>query len=76
VNHILKENNSLREEINQTLEKEGLRYDGAVEVRHVLEVFYKDIGIDKLKENKVRTFDGLQIATHYGCHILRPRQIV
>ncbi len=74
--HVMKEDASVRDEINNTLQKEGLTYDGGVEIRHVLDVFHKDIGIDKMKEGVIRSFKGPKIATHYGCHILRPRQIV
>lgn len=76
VDHLMKEEDSTRNEINTTLEKEGLRYNGDVQVKHLLEVLYKDIGIERMKEKVVKTFEGLKIATHYGCHILRPRDIV
>ncbi|MBK5100577.1 MAG: CoB--CoM heterodisulfide reductase iron-sulfur subunit B family protein [Desulfobacteraceae bacterium] len=76
VNHILRGDSSLRQEINATLEKEGLRYDGGVEVKHFFEMLYKDIGIEQLREKIVKTFDGLKIATQYGCHILRPKKLV
>jgi heterodisulfide reductase subunit B len=76
VNHILKENNSLKDEVNKTLGKEGLVYDGNVEIKHLLEILYKDIGISKIKEKIVQTFKGLRVAAHYGCHILRPNQLV
>jgi len=76
VNHILSADGSIREEINSTLEKEGLKYNGGVEVKHFLEILYKDVGIERIKENVIKSFEGLKIATQYGCHILRPRQIV
>lgn len=76
VNHLMKEDTSLKSEMNITLEKEGLRYDGGIEVKHLLEIFFRDIGIEHLKERVVKTFKGLKIATHYGCHILRPRRIM
>lgn len=75
-NHLLREDASVRAQINATLGKEGLAYGGGVEVKHLLEIFHKDIGIEKLKEQIARPFKGLKIATHYGCHILRPRQII
>ena len=73
---LMKEDPSIREEINATLENDGLRYKGDIEVRHMLDVLYKDIGIDRIKEKVVKKFSGPKIATHYGCHLLRPRQIV
>ena len=76
VDHLLKEDDSIKNEINKSLGKEGLRYGGSVEVKHLLDVLYEDIGIEKIKKKIVKTFNGLKIATHYGCHILRPRKIV
>ncbi|MFO8163599.1 MAG: CoB--CoM heterodisulfide reductase iron-sulfur subunit B family protein, partial [Desulfatiglandales bacterium] len=74
--HILKEDSSLRNEINATLKKEGLEYSKGVEIRHLLSVLYHDIGSDTIKEKITQPFQGLKIATHYGCHALRPSEIV
>ena len=74
--YLLKEHPSLQKEMNKTLEKEGLKYEGKSEVKHLLSVLYKDIGIDKIKEKMVKNYRGLRIATHYGCHALRPSQVV
>jgi heterodisulfide reductase subunit B len=74
--YLLKENEVLREEINGILEKEGLNYAGAIEVKHLLSVLFHDVGLAPIKEQIVRPFEGLKIATHYGCHALRPSKIV
>ena len=73
---LMKENASLKKEVNLTLEKEGLKYEGRIEIKHLLSVLHKDIGIDAIKGNMATTFKGLKIATHYGCHALRPSQVV
>ena len=75
-NHLMKEDVSTQKEINTTLEKEGLRYDGTVEVKHFLDIVYRDIGIKHVREKIAKTFRGLNIATHYGCQLLKPRQII
>ena len=74
--YLLKENEVLREEINGILAKEGLNYAGAIEVKHLLSVLFHDVGLAPIKEQIVRPFEGLKIATHYGCHALRPSKIV
>ena len=74
--HLLTEHNSLRKEMNAVLEKEGLHYEGGVEVRHLLQVLYHEVGIKALKRHIARPFAGLRIAAHYGCHVLRPSPIV
>lgn len=73
---IMKADPELRDEMNAVLQAEGLRYEGSLEVRHMLELLYEDIGIDQIKQKVVKTFSRPKVATHYGCHILRPRQLV
>jgi heterodisulfide reductase subunit B len=73
---LMKENASLKKEVNSTLEKEGLKYEGKIEIKHLLSVLHKDIGIEEIKGKMAMTFKRLKIATHYGCHALRPSQVV
>ena len=73
---LMKENASLKKEVNTTLEKEGLKYEGRIEVKHLLSVLHKDVGIEAIKGKMATAFKGLKIATHYGCHTLRPSQVV
>jgi heterodisulfide reductase subunit B len=73
---LLTEYESLRTEINAILAKEGLHYDGGVEVRHLLQVLYHEVGIKAIKKKIARPFAGLSIAAHYGCHVLRPSPVV
>jgi heterodisulfide reductase subunit B len=74
--YLMKENASLKKEVNATLEKEGLKYEGRIEVKHLLSVLHSEVGISSIKEKIVKPFKGLKIATHYGCHVLRPSQVV
>jgi heterodisulfide reductase subunit B len=73
---LMKENPSLKKEVNTTLEKDGLRFEGGIEVKHLLSVLHKDIGTKSIKGKMSTMFKGLRIATHYGCHALRPSQVV
>lgn len=75
-NHVLKEEGALRNKINTYLAQEGLEYKGTLEVTHLLSVLHKEIGAAALKEKVTRTFKDLKIATHYGCHALRPSDIM
>ena len=74
-NHILAEDSTLRAEINADLAKEGLTYKGNLQVSHFLSVLHKEIGVGPIKEKIIRSFKDLNIATHYGCHALRPSEI-
>ena len=74
-NHLMKQDSSLRDEINTLLAQEGLEYKGNIDVTHFLSVLHKEIGPAALKEKIIRPFKDLKIATHYGCHALRPSDI-
>ena len=73
---LLRENDSLRKEVNAILEREGISYEGKVEVKHLLYVLHQEVGVEAIKKKIVKTFKGLKIAAHYGCHVLRPSQVV
>ena len=72
---LIKRDSSIRKTVNTFLAKEGLSYSGKTEIKHFLSVLYHDIGIKAIKEKIVTQFKGLKIATHYGCHALRPSDI-
>jgi heterodisulfide reductase subunit B len=71
----IREDSALQDEINRSLKSEGLDYSGKVEVRHMIEVLYEDVGIDKIKQKIKKRFNDLKIAVHYGCHIQRPTSL-
>ena len=62
----------LREKVNGILSSAGLEYRGTIEVKHLVEVLHDDIGVPKIKQHITRPFDGMKIAAHPGCHMLRP----
>jgi len=74
--HMMNEDPSLREKINAILAEEGLEYDGSTKILHLLTVLHKEIGLESIKSKIERSYDELKIATHYGCHALRPSEVV
>jgi heterodisulfide reductase subunit B len=73
--HLLKEEPTVKEQLNHILTKEGLEYSQPPEIKHLLTVLYHDIGTEAIKEKITKPFTELRIATHYGCHALRPSEI-
>jgi heterodisulfide reductase subunit B len=73
--HVMKHDPAVRDEVNRMLAGEGLAYTESVTIKHFLSVLYHDIGINTLKEKVTRPFKGIRIATHYGCHALRPGEV-
>lgn len=72
----LASNQVLAKKINVSLEKFGLHYEGKVKVRHLLWVLAEDIGPDKIRALVKKPLTGMRIAPFYGCHILRPEEVL
>lgn len=68
--------NGLKEKVNNIIGKTGLEYKGTSEVTHLLWALIRDYGLDNLQKKVVRPLKGLKVAGYYGCHILRPPQIM
>lgn len=73
--HLL-EDLALRARVNERLARIGKEYKGTVRVRHIVALLRDAIGIDVVKESVVRPLDGLKVAIHYGCHLLKPSRIM
>nr|MDO8045181.1 CoB--CoM heterodisulfide reductase subunit B [Candidatus Baldrarchaeota archaeon] len=73
--HILKEDPSKRRSVNEVLSKVNRTYNAKTGIKHIIEVFTNDIGIDKIKSSVKNPLEGLKVAVHYGCHFLKPRKI-
>jgi len=72
---ILNENGELNFWVNELLSKEGLRFEGKLTFKHILQFLHDDIGIEKLKSNVKRDMSGLKFSIHPGCLFFRPRDI-
>lgn len=73
--HLMKEDGNLQGEIKELLSENALKYEGKVRVKHFLSVLYHDVGIEAIKSRISKRYKGVKIATHYGCHALRPSKI-
>lgn len=75
VQHQLGADPSLRAKTNRALKKEGLECPEDIQIKHLVDVLLEEIGIAEIAKRVSKTFQGLKVAVHYGCHLLRPRQI-
>ena len=76
VNKILKEDKTLREQINGHLKESGLEFKGTVAAKHLMQVLIEDVGLEKVKSTVVKPLTMLKVAEHNGCHILRPKEYI
>jgi len=61
--------------VNEKLKAAGMTYNGGTRVRHEVEVLYRDIGLDAIRAKSNGGVNGLPVAVHYGCHLLKPSRI-
>jgi heterodisulfide reductase subunit B len=73
-NEYLKQDPSLAEQIIDALEEDELHYSGSIAVRHLMEIYVQDIGLDEVKRKVTHPLNGLRVAPYYGCQIVRPRK--
>ncbi|MEE9205088.1 MAG: CoB--CoM heterodisulfide reductase iron-sulfur subunit B family protein [Nitrospirales bacterium] len=71
-NKRLKEEPRLRERINQMLAQDGIAYRGTVQVKHLLWIVVREVGLHQLRGQVRIPMQGFRIAPFYGCYILRP----
>jgi heterodisulfide reductase subunit B len=74
-NKELKENKELRDEINKKLARINHKFEGTTEVKHFARVLYEDVGTEAIKEKVVKGLETLKVASHYGCHYLKPSSL-
>ena len=68
----LAETPDIKRKVNEALAAGGLRYDGGVVSKHLLQVVVEDVGLDKVRALVKRPLAGLKVAPYYGCQIARP----
>jgi heterodisulfide reductase subunit B len=72
----LRERQALRRQVNGILAPEGLAWAPEVPVRHLLQVLVMASDRGALRDRIRRPLQGVRIAAHYGCHALRPGNVV
>ena len=75
VNKELKENQALRNRINEDLSVTGRKYQGKIRVKHFVRILHEDVGLEKIKEMIKRPLSEFNFTPHYGCHYLKPSEV-
>ncbi|MGH7231151.1 MAG: CoB--CoM heterodisulfide reductase iron-sulfur subunit B family protein [Nitrospiraceae bacterium] len=58
--------------VNRVLAQDGIAYRGTVQVKHLLWIVVREIGMKRLAEQVRVPMADFRIAPFYGCYILRP----
>ncbi|MBN1540447.1 MAG: CoB--CoM heterodisulfide reductase iron-sulfur subunit B family protein [Candidatus Thermoplasmatota archaeon] len=72
---ILDNDPKMRERAASSLANEELKYRGTSKIYHIIDLLHDIIGLEAVKEKVVRPLSGLNFATHYGCHLIRPSEM-
>ena len=72
---ILDSDPAMNEKINNFLSDEELIYTGKIDIVNTLDLLHDIVGIDKIKKLVKKPLNDLKVATHYGCHLIRPSEI-
>jgi len=75
-NRELKGDPELRKEVNEILADTGKQFKGTRNVKHYVRMLKEDVGVDKIKAASVKPFKGLKVGVHYGCHLLKPHEVM
>ena len=73
--HLLKDE-ALRDRVNERLKAIGREYRGTSRVRHIVALVRDEAGYEAARESVRRPLEGLRVAIHYGCHLLKPSKIM
>jgi succinate dehydrogenase / fumarate reductase cytochrome b subunit len=71
-NKRLKSEPGLLARINSLLAQDGIRYSGTVQVKHLLWIVVREVGLKQLAAEVRVPMGDFRIAPFYGCYILRP----
>lgn len=72
---ILDSDPAMNERINKFLADEGLTYIGKADIVNTLDLLHDIVGVEKIKKLAKKPLNELKVATHYGCHLIRPSEI-
>ncbi len=73
---LLGEDKAAFDRVNKVLKKIGYEYKGTSKVYHFVELFSQEEMLDKIKNILMKPLDNLNVAVHYGCHLIRPSKIL
>ena len=72
---VMEKNADMKKRINDVLSMEELKYQGSSNLFHTIDLLHDIVGIEEIKKKVTNPLNQLKLATHYGCHLIRPSEI-
>lgn len=73
-NMSLKQDKDLADHVNYALEADNLKFNGSIDVNHIIDVYVNEVGLGEIKKHVTRPLKNLKVAPYYGCQLVRPRK--
>jgi len=70
--HDLRNDDAFREETAKAI---GLPFEAKVEVKHFVDIFARQVGLDEIKKRVKKPLDGMKLVCYYGCYLARPPEV-
>jgi len=74
-NKIIREDSGTRIKVNEALANIGFTYNGSERVWHLADILLSDKVLQKIKEKAKIQLTNLNVASYYGCYLVRPPEI-
>jgi len=74
-NKLVKEDKEKLDKLNNLMYREDVKYNGEVEVLHLLEILKNEVGFNQVSKKVKVPLKGLKVAPYYGCLLLRPAEV-
>lgn len=75
-NKYLKEHEEERNTVNEVLADFDMAFEGKIRIVNSVNSFVEDIGLKEIKKHVYKPFNGLKLAAHYGCHLVKPSEVL
>jgi heterodisulfide reductase subunit B len=75
-NKYLKEHEAERNAVNEVLADFDMAFEGKIRIVNSVNSFVEDIGLKEIKKHITKPFNGLKLAAHYGCHLVKPSEVL
>jgi heterodisulfide reductase subunit B len=73
--YVLDADPTMKNRVNSFLADENLTYNGTSKLYHTIDFFHDVVTVDPIKKAVKTPLKDMKIATHYGCHLIRPSEI-
>lgn len=74
-NKLVQEDSEKLDKLNNLMDREDVKYDGGVQVLHLLEILKNEVGFSQIAKKIKIPLKGLKVAPYYGCLLLRPPEV-